>query len=102
MKPAPLLSVALFGLLLSASMTATQAQETLALCLSEAADHSPVYATQTFPASAAEWMAVFRVPKGKYQKLTMRWMALDAGKTGIGNDIVLPRCGGGSTRRALP
>lgn len=92
MKPTSLLSIAVFGLLISAAVTATaaEAQEALALCLAPAADYSPVYATQTFPATTKELVVVFRLPKGKYQKLTMRVIALDAGNPSGSGDVGLP------------
>lgn len=92
LKPASLWSIALFGLLLGGSMTVPDAgaQEALALCLAEAADYSPVYATQTFPAPTTGPVVVFRVPKGTYQKLTIRWIALDPGNPSGGGDIGLP------------
>jgi len=77
------LSLALAGLLLAllnASSVAAQGP-LLQLCLSEAADFSPVYPTDVFPANAREIAAVVHLGPGESHKaLTATWIAVDVGK----------------------
>ena len=71
------------GLFVGTLITTTnvQAQEpSLQLCFAAAADYSPVYPTQTFPSTAKEVIAVFRLAKGEsYKILTGTWIAVDVG-----------------------
>ena len=62
----------------------------LQLCLARAADYSPVYPTQTFPAGATnEVTAVLRLDKGEsYTTMTATWIAVDVGDVSPPNTVI--------------
>lgn len=61
----------------------------LQLCLTEAADYSPVYPTQVFPSNVREVAAVAHLaPSESYKVMTGTWVAVDVGKAAPPNTQV--------------
>lgn len=61
----------------------------LQLCLTEAADYSPVYPTQIFPSNVREVAAVAHLaPSESYKVMTGTWIAVDVGKAAPPNTQV--------------
>src|SRR5438477_4557084 len=62
----------------------------LQICLGAAADYSPMFPTQTIPASAQEVTAVFRFAKGESHKsVTGTWVAVDVGTAAPPNHVLV-------------
>jgi hypothetical protein len=77
----PLLFLAALVVTITHTSTAGAQTPLLQLCLAEAADFSPVYPTQVFPANAREIAAVAHLAPGESHKvLTATWIAVDVGK----------------------
>ncbi len=80
----------LIGLLGAAGVAAAQPAVELQLCLAGAADYSPVYPSQSFPAGSTEAVsAVVRLGKGQsYRTLGATWVAVDVGKAAPRNPVI--------------
>jgi hypothetical protein len=76
--------------LLSSFRAAAADDAMLQICLGAAADYSPMFPTQTIPASAQEVTAVFRFAKGETHKsVTGTWIAVDVGTAAPPNHVLV-------------
>ena len=73
------------------SLSAAAAEDAiLQICLGAAADYSPMFPTQTIPASAQEVTAVFHFGKGETRKsVTGTWIAVDVGTAAPPNHVLV-------------
>src|SRR5205085_35754 len=100
--------LAITVLTLLATAAARAEENALELCLARAADASPVYPTQLFPAGTKDTVVTFRVPKGTYSKLQATWTAVDVEKAPSPNlkigslDLALQGHDRGSMRLDFP
>jgi hypothetical protein len=78
------------GFLLTMRCAAAADDAMLQICLGAAADYSPMFPTQTIPASAQEVTAVFRFAKGETHKsVTGTWIAVDVGAAAPPNHVLV-------------
>lgn len=83
-------ALAMAVLLSSFRTTAVADDAMLQICLGAAADYSPMFPTQTIPASAQEVTAVFRFAKGEtHQSVTGTWIEVDVGTAAPPNHVLV-------------
>lgn len=76
--------------LLNSARAAAADDAMLQICLGAAADYSPMFPTQTIPASAQEVTAVFRFAKGEtHRSVIGTWIAVTVGTTATPNQVLV-------------